>query len=201
MTLRERNKARTREVLVEAALTLFAKFGFESTTVDQIAEEAKVSRRTFFRYFPTKEAVVFPERERRLAEFRAMLTGHHNGSAPFETLRKAFLVLADDYTANRERVMLQQRVVEDSPTLLAYDFELDRHWEGAVAEALGDCPRTGAKQRRRARLEAGALMGAVRATLQEWYASGGRLSLRTLGQQAFDLMNHGLAAEHEPEGT
>ena len=50
---------RTREALTDAALALFARDGFDTTTADRVAEQAGVSPRTFFRYFPTKESVVF----------------------------------------------------------------------------------------------------------------------------------------------
>jgi AcrR family transcriptional regulator len=56
--LRERKKQRTRAELIEAALALCNRQGFERTTVDQIAAVADVSPRTFSRYFATKDAVV-----------------------------------------------------------------------------------------------------------------------------------------------
>ena len=59
--LRERKKARTRAAIREHALRLFRELGYQATTVDQIAAAAEISRATFFRYFPTKEAVVFSD--------------------------------------------------------------------------------------------------------------------------------------------
>ena len=56
---RERNRVRTHDALRDAALDRFAAQGFDATTVEQIADDADVSMRTFFRYFPCKEAVLF----------------------------------------------------------------------------------------------------------------------------------------------
>ena len=57
--LRERKKLRTRVTLIETAAELCERQGFDNTTVEQIAAAADVSPRTFSRYFPTKEAVIF----------------------------------------------------------------------------------------------------------------------------------------------
>jgi AcrR family transcriptional regulator len=59
--LRERKKAKTRETIQHHALELFRKQGYAATTVDQIVTAAEVSESTFFRYFPTKEAVVLTD--------------------------------------------------------------------------------------------------------------------------------------------
>ncbi len=63
----------TRERLVAAAFTLYTAQGFENTTVDQIAATAGVGRATYFRHFPTKEAVVFPDHDSLLGQVDARL--------------------------------------------------------------------------------------------------------------------------------
>ncbi|HLT15365.1 MAG TPA: TetR family transcriptional regulator [Acidimicrobiales bacterium] len=69
-TRRDRKRRSTHEALLEAALDLFEERGFAATTIEDITERADVARRTFFRHFPSKEAVLFPDPtdyEQRLA--------------------------------------------------------------------------------------------------------------------------------------
>lgn len=186
VTLRERKKLRTRDALAAAALHLSEVHGFERVTIEQIALEADVSRRTFFRYFASKEAAVFPHYAARLARFRAELAAAAGGETQFATVERAFAAIAVIYTHARDEVVAQHRVVDASPALLAYERMLDRDWERAVAEALE--PHRGGTRTpagRRARVLAGAIMGAVRATLREWFDSSGRLDLRQLARETF----------------
>jgi AcrR family transcriptional regulator len=59
--LRERKKIKTRLAIQQHALRLIKEQGYEATTVEQIAEAAEISPSTFFRYFPTKDAVVLTD--------------------------------------------------------------------------------------------------------------------------------------------
>lgn len=65
--------ASTRRRLVDAAMALFAEQGFEATSVEEIAARAGTGRTTFFRHFPTKEDVVFPDHDRLLLQVDARL--------------------------------------------------------------------------------------------------------------------------------
>ena len=194
--LRERHRERVRDALVEAAFALFSSKGFEATTVDEITERAGVSRRTFFRYFPSKEAALFPDRERRLEAFRAALDDTA-GEGPLEAVRSAMAQLAEDYLQLKDRVVRQQRIIQSSPAALVYDFERDKDWEKAVATRLGDRPGESAQVRQRARLAAGALLGACRVVLRDWYASDGRGDLMARGAEAVELVLEGLTKSLE----
>jgi AcrR family transcriptional regulator len=185
-SLREQKKLKTRDALVQAAFELFLEQGFEATSVDAIALRAEVSRRTFFRYFPSKEAVVFPDRDARLERFRALLK-LEPGEEPFDAVRRAFTALADEFTRDRREVLLQHRIIAASPLLTAHDAQLDHDWEIAVADALAGRAANKTK-RRRAEILAGAVLGAVRATLRSWFAQGGQRDLNKFGAEGLDLL-------------
>ncbi len=189
VSLRDRNRLKKREALVEAAFELFEARGFEATTVDQIAEAAEVSRRTFFRYFSCKEEVVFPFMAERLAAFEAALADHDG--APAQRVRHACLAMAQEFDDHKEELLRQQRLVAQSPALLAFDQKQDLDWEQAIAAVLQQGRRSEAAHRR-AQIWAGAIMGAVRASLRTWFQNEGRGDLVELGREALDHLEMGM---------
>jgi AcrR family transcriptional regulator len=92
---RERRKLEVRERILEAAMRRFLGQGFESTTVDQIAEDADVAQKTFFNYFPTKQAVFHQLAEERIDELCQLLEEERERAASTqEKLRHCFLRLS-----------------------------------------------------------------------------------------------------------
>ena len=65
--LRQRKKARLRQQIIETSIKLFRKQGYEETRIDQIVQALEISQPTFFRYFPTKDAVLREMGERGYA--------------------------------------------------------------------------------------------------------------------------------------
>ena len=70
---RDLKRQHSRAAMIQAATQLFLGQGFDASTMDQVAESAGVSRRTLFRYFPSKVDLVFPEHDRRLSDFQVEL--------------------------------------------------------------------------------------------------------------------------------
>lgn len=181
---RARRKAQVRDALVQAARALFRARGFEATTVDEIAAAAGVSRRTFFRYFSSKDAVVFPHAEERLRRFQELLAPAGR-ERPFATLRRACRAMAEHFAAHRDELLWQHAQIERSASLAAFERDLDRRWEEVLAAALRR--RSGKSVPRSAAL-AGAAMGALRALLREWYAGRGQGDLVALVDEVLDLL-------------
>ncbi|TQS43674.1 TetR/AcrR family transcriptional regulator [Cryptosporangium phraense] len=96
MNLRDRKRARTRQVLVEAAADLFERNGFEQTTVADIAAAAEIGTRTFFSYFPTKEDLLFPETDARLRAATDAIAQRSPADGPVEVLLASLRIVGED---------------------------------------------------------------------------------------------------------
>lgn len=90
-------------------MELFLERGFHETTVSDITDAAGVSQRTFFRYFPTKDAVLLTEHARREAEMRELLASRA-GQPVRETLDLVLAALTEDVDSRRDLVQVQTRV-------------------------------------------------------------------------------------------
>src|SRR4051812_44522319 len=99
----------TRGRIAAAAVALFTDRGYEGTTVDAIAERAGIARRTFFRYFRSKDDVIFPDHDNLLAEVRRYLQAAGEGS-PVEAVcggvRLVFRSYVDDPAVSIQRYRL-----------------------------------------------------------------------------------------------
>ncbi|MBV9413220.1 MAG: TetR family transcriptional regulator [Acidimicrobiia bacterium] len=141
-SLRERRTARTRDAIVAAALDLFEERGFQGTTVDEIAARADVAPRTFFRYFPTKEAVLFARAADDRAKIAAALGARPLREHPFVSL----MTVVGKYTQETEKqeadIRLLQKISEERPEVWAYqrtllETEMVQMLAGYVAGRLG----------------------------------------------------------------
>lgn len=132
--LRERKKQRTREAIVRHALRLFAERGYDATTVQDIAAAADIAPRTFFGYFPSKEAVVFHDADDLLAAFGAALDDRPEGEETFAVLRRWALGMGETFASDEDR--LRRRLVRETPVLQAHDRVLISRFQAVVAAAV-----------------------------------------------------------------
>jgi AcrR family transcriptional regulator len=181
-SLRERKKDRTRRTLQAEAVRLFAAKGFQATTIEEIAAAAEVAPRTFFRYFPTKEAVVFwAEHQPLLAGFVAARPDHEPA---FQALRRGLIDgLARFYDRDRERLLERSKLACRTPALQPRWRQQQTDLAAGMAQLLAH--RLGV---RADDLEVRALAAAIAAALfvaiEEWQAHDGQQDLGALIDRA-----------------
>jgi AcrR family transcriptional regulator len=191
--LRERKKARTREALLEAAMERFSRQGFDGTTVEEIAEACEVSPRTFFRYFPTKEDVLFADAEGRRERLLAVIAARPADEPAFGALRAAMAALAVDYRHDRDALVVRSGIVASSFHLQAYKAEHQHSWEAAVVDVL---ERRAASQhasvaRQELQLITAVTTAALRVALDAWVADPSGPDLEVLLDDAFTRLSSG----------
>ena len=201
--LRERKKARTRELIAETARTLFAERGFEAVTVAEIARAAEVSQQTVFNYFPTKEDLVYWRLEAFEAELLAAIRDRPAGEPVIAAfgrfVRRPRGLLAEGGDAARDRLAGITRMIAASPALLARERETLARYTASlaalIAEEQGAAPTDIAPM-----VAANALMGVHHALVVQARAgivadtphASVRHGLLAQADRALDLLERGL---------
>jgi AcrR family transcriptional regulator len=181
-SLRDRKKDRTRRTIQEQALRLFAAKGFQATTIEEIAAAAEVAPRTFFRYFPTKEEVIFWSKHQPL--LAGFVAARPTDEPAAEALRRGLVDgLASFYDQDRERLLERSKLACRTPALQPRWRQQQADLAAGMTALLAD--------RLRARpddLEVRAIAAAIAAALfvaiEEWQAHDGQGDLGGLIDRA-----------------
>jgi len=191
---RERKKRETRNRILDAALSLFQSYGFDDTSIDQIAEAADISRGTFFNYFGTKESVLHELARIEIAELsRRAETDLVELPSPVARIRRLMHILVQD-TRAFSRVTryvliqnLQHPAQED-----AFDLHL-----GALLNRLVQQAQAAGEIRAdlNARDAAHAILGAYLAAFFAWIGTESRpgAAQPPLVETMVDLLFEGIA--------
>ena len=136
LPLRERKKLRTRRALADAALRLFTEKGFDATTLEELAEEAEVSRSTFFRFFPAKEAAAIEAEAELWAAYLAALAGRDLSGPVLSELHQMLAAAATGLDVGwDERFVATRRVIAAEPALLRYV----EHYRAGIKDQVVAC--------------------------------------------------------------
>jgi AcrR family transcriptional regulator len=190
--LHEQRRRSTREALRRAALASFARKGFANVTVTELAREAGVTERTFFRHFPSKEAVLFQDYETQVewlsealaqrpaseALIEAVLASIASFPYDLEVVRQAASARAELITA--DRIAGHLRVVQSSFADVITDFIKGRYSDtpdiDLVAEVAG-----------------ATIAAALVVAVEHWGRNGCTGDLGEITAAALNLVRSGLA--------
>lgn len=198
LPLRERKKLATRRSIRRVAIDMIADRGFSHVTVEDIAAAADVSPRTFFNYFPSKEAVLFGADPGRAAESLARLVHDLPGRSALDMLRVVLTGQARRFTeelaelgGDPARWAMQLKAADADPQLrtaqAAHMAKVEARLASALAERLGTDPRRDPYPV----VLASAATGILRATMSFWAAAGGTVPLEQLTDAAFQALTDG----------
>jgi AcrR family transcriptional regulator len=196
---RETQRQETKQRLQAAALARFHDEGFDATSVATIAADAGVTERTFFRYFPSKEAVLFQDYESRLEWFRAALAVRPVDEPVLDSVKVATASFPDDREILHQVAALRHSVL--SPESIESHLRLV---QGAFARELEALIHDRLLRRREVdppgetdeRIElvsvvlGNAIAGAMLATLDVWARRGGGDpdAMTQLTAEAFEIL-------------
>jgi AcrR family transcriptional regulator len=173
--------------IAATALTLFEKKGFDDVTVDEIASASGISRRSFFRYFATKEDIVVSRHAAFGERIVELVKARPQGEDVWVSLRRGYDILVDNVDRDPEGAARTMRVINSTASLRAHTIE--KHIAWAVGLAPEIARRLGDTDARR--LEADALVHASFACLDvalAHFTPGPDASLSAKLNAAFDAL-------------
>ena len=191
--LREQRRERNAREIQQTAMSLFAERGYAAVTVEDIAGEAGISERTFFRYFTSKDHLLVAEASRRIEVIHESLTGQPDDLDAWTALRNAVL----DQSTSEEHIgrnaAIWAHLTKEAPALLAKmimhgALEGTHNIEVELARRLG-VPDTDALPDVMMRVT----LAAVQSAYLRWLEDDGTASLVDLTAEALDLVGDGLA--------
>jgi len=160
---------RTRQALRQAALVRFLGQGVEETSAEQIASDAGVSLRTFYRHFTSKHDLLFADYDAGLQWFRAALADHSGEESLIESVHAA--VMSAPYDVEAVSKIAELRVRElDAGRIVRHVRQVEADFAEAVEEYLtrDDSPVPGSDDRLRITVTARCIAAAVFGAMEVW---------------------------------
>ncbi|BBZ39737.1 TetR/AcrR family transcriptional regulator [Mycobacterium conspicuum] len=189
----EQRRRSTHEALRQAALKCFARKGFSNVTVTELAAEAGVTERTFFRHFPTKEAVLFQDYETQLQWLADALARRPAGESLFDAVLASVAAFPHDLEVVRQaataraelidadRIASHLRVVQASFADVLTAFVRRRNHDAANVDLAAE-------------VAGSALAAALVVAVENWGRNGCADDLGELVAASLDLVRSGFAA-------
>ncbi len=192
MSLRERKKRLAQATIEETALRLFQQQGYEHTSIQDIAAAVMMSSRTFFRYFASKEEVLFEPMRAVLNEGLRFLQHVAPTESPHVALRATFEYLASLYQQQRARFPIRYQIAVQTPSIASHYLYVLMETEPAICDVL--CSHLeSATNRHEIRFLVALYMTALRVALLEWLeqeAQGDLVSLLREYLDSFSSLSH-----------
>lgn len=187
---------RTREALRQAAVVRFLAQGVEETTAEQIAADAGVSLRTFYRHFASKHDLLFADYDAGLHWFRAALATRSSEEPILETVQAAIMAAPyDDWAVTKIAAMRSQEL--DAGRIVRHIRQVEADFADAIDEHLAraDGASPGTDERMRTTVTARCIAAAVFGAMEVWMLGedSSLPELDRLCRNALELLRSGIS--------
>ena len=181
---------RTREALQQAALVRFLAQGVEGTTAEEIAADAGVSLRTFYRHFTSKHELLFADYDAGLHWFRTALAGRPADEPVLAAVQAAIFAFPYDFGAVTKIAALREQEL-DAERIVSHIRQVEADFADAIAEYLER--RGGSDDRLRVAVTSRTIAAAVFGAMEVWMLGAERslADLARMCHQALDQLAAG----------
>ncbi len=185
-----RRRSTTPEHISDVALELFAARGFDEVSVDDVAHAAGIARRTLFRYYASKNAILWGDFDAHLAHLRELLDNVDPRVAMGEALRTALLAFNTFDQSETVRHRQRMRIILETAELQAYSMTMYAGWREVMAgfiagrlsvKTTDPLPQT----------VAWTMLGVALSAYEQWLSDESVTLPEALGN-AFDVLGAGL---------
>ncbi|MFJ8044246.1 TetR family transcriptional regulator [Kitasatospora sp. NPDC096147] len=200
-----------RQDLATAAMDLFSSQGYEETTVDQIAAAAGVARRTFFRYFRSKEEAIFPDHDDTLVRVADLLASAEAEEHPLDVVCRGIKEVLRMYASTPGVSVARYQLIRQVPALREREIAVVSRYErlftryllgrfDAAEEIPPGWQRGGDDDSMLAEVSAAAVVAAHNHVLRRWLRAGGSGDVEAQLDHSFDVIR-GTFWATAPNGT
>ncbi|GAA2303705.1 TetR family transcriptional regulator [Streptomyces kunmingensis] len=186
-------RLKMRRELAAAAMELFATKGYEATTVDEIAAQAGVARRTFFRHFRSKEEAIFPDHDDTLVRAEAVLNAAPPLEHPLDTVCRGIKEVMKMYAGSPAVAVARYQLTREVPTLRQAEIASVSRYERLFTRYLlghfdEQAHHDGNDDPLLAEVAASAVVTAHNHVLRRWLRAGGQGDVETQLDHAFAIV-------------
>lgn len=189
---KDRRRSKLSAGIERVALSLFVKHGFSAVTVDQIADAADISKRTFFRYFASKEDLLLGDRQRYDDSLASAVAKQRGGQSVIIMLREILVELSREIEADADLSRLRLELFRKYPETMSGAFEQQKAWNSTLTKVVAERMGVDDSGDMRPALIVGVMMSAGNVALQNWFARGAVQSLPELVEAALNQTIVGL---------
>ena len=195
---RATRQARLRTQLVHHGLDLCRRRGFDATTVSDIAEAAGISRRTFFRYFDSKDDVVFDWVREQGGLLRPLLMARPPEETSMQAIVNVYLALTRHYDEDRARAIAVTRIVFETPSLSRRYLDENARWEDDLARIVERGRAVKKHEAFAMRVLVASVTAAFTTAMKAWAAGNHTGTLLVWVERAFEALEDGLTQLQAP---